>query len=634
MQIFDVRFNPKVEEDRFFDIFSYEPENIYEKRLGSLYVTGDLTNALPQNFKLIDSVTQIIRKKYYNFSFKSQEKALSESLKKANELLGEEVKKDNVDWMGNFNFSILSLKEYNLTFSAAGKIKILLMRGGEITDIGESLNAQEIEPYPLKVFFNTVSGKLMDNDKILVASNDAYEFLEKKNIISKLAKAKELDKRGLKRFLSPSVIFDKKSKKIAGLFTLFVIDNKSSKTEKLYLFEEKEKVNFFKFLSTFSSNLAFIKRKASKIIKNKPNTSITETTKMYVNGLNFIFSSIRKSIMKKNKKIETKTKISVKIQGEKHSKLPSISLNKLILPVSLFVVLALATTITSFFIFRKKAEVKPIEIVVEEPKKEVIINPENLENVTPKFIFSYDKEKIEFDPQNIIFSKSGFYLWSPGSKKVYNFNIAEEENNKILEASAEIITASPFSNSAIFFSSPNNIYLPKGNKLDKSNITLPKSSTLSLFSSYSSNLYFFDTNEKSIIKYPEKSKYVWNISKPWSKNELSITPLALVAEDSLWILGTENKVVKYYKGEEKETISVNLESKIELTQIKTGLDIPYLYFLDSLNKRIIIASKEGKIVKQFSSDVFSGIKSIEISSDGKTIWALCESSVYEINFPF
>ncbi len=93
MQIFELHFNPKLQEDHFFDSFIYEPENIYEKKLGSLYAVGELKNALPHNSGLLDTLAKNIKKNYYSLTPKTTEKSISESLKKANEFLGEEVKK-------------------------------------------------------------------------------------------------------------------------------------------------------------------------------------------------------------------------------------------------------------------------------------------------------------------------------------------------------------------------------------------------------------------------------------------------------------------------------------------------------------------------------------------------------------
>ncbi len=74
MQIFELHFNPKLKEDQIFDSFVYEPENTYEKNLGSLYIVGELQNALPQNSKFLDDLAKIIKKNYYTFSIKSPEK--------------------------------------------------------------------------------------------------------------------------------------------------------------------------------------------------------------------------------------------------------------------------------------------------------------------------------------------------------------------------------------------------------------------------------------------------------------------------------------------------------------------------------------------------------------------------------
>jgi len=197
MQLFEFHFNPKLKEDYFFDSFVYEPENAYEKKLGSLYLAGDLQNALPFNSKFLDNLAQIIKKNYYNSwgQFPQTgtvpiEKALSESLKKANDFLAEEVKKENVSWLGNLNFAVLSIKDLNLCFTKTGNLKILLIRGGQIIDIGKNLDLQEIEPYPLKIFFNVVSGKLIQNDTILVLTKKIFDFFTQQNILDKISKVK------------------------------------------------------------------------------------------------------------------------------------------------------------------------------------------------------------------------------------------------------------------------------------------------------------------------------------------------------------------------------------------------------------------------------------------------------------
>ena len=241
MQIFELHFNPKIKEEQIFDSFVYEPENIYEKKLGSLYMVGELQNSLPQNLKFLDNLAQIVKKNYYTLSAQSSEKALSETLKKANEYLGEEVKKDNVNWLGNLNFTVLSIKDFNLTFTKTGDLKILLLRAGQIIDIGKNLDLREMDPYPLKVFVNVVSGRLLENDMILVLTEEIFKFLYQQSVLTKIAQTEEISSKKIKEIF-PSDLFTKgEGKKVSGICFLSVLKSESKLVKKLrpLLFQTK-----------------------------------------------------------------------------------------------------------------------------------------------------------------------------------------------------------------------------------------------------------------------------------------------------------------------------------------------------------------------------------------------------------
>jgi len=276
MQIFELHFNPKAKEDKFFDSFVYEPENSYERKLGSLYVLGELTNALPNNLRLLNHLSSAVKSKYYGFSPKSQERALSEGLKKANEFLAEEVKKENVSWLGNLNFSLVSIKDLDLIFSKTGDIKILLIRGGQITDIGKNLDLQEIDPYPLKVFFNIVSGKLALNDIILVVSKEIYDFFLRRNIIKKLSQLSSFNEKKIKEILPSSLFSGKEGQGPCGACLLIFLntDPTVAKKPKEMLFQKEKTLSFFsifhpfkKIFRPFKIKTAFLKKIAKAFEK-------------------------------------------------------------------------------------------------------------------------------------------------------------------------------------------------------------------------------------------------------------------------------------------------------------------------------------------------------------------------------
>jgi len=244
MQIFEFHFNPKLKQDYFFDSFVYEPENAYERKLGSLYLAGDLKNALPQNSKFLEELAQIIKKNYYNFSFKHPGKGLSESLRKANDFLAEKIKKEDVSWLANLNFAVLSVKNFDLTFTKTGDLNILLIRQGQIIDLSQNLNFQETEPYPLKVFFNVVSGKLIPDDIILVLTKDIFDFFVQQNLLDKISETKEINKKIIKEILPPKLFTKDEGTKVSGICFLALLKDEPADKNKLFL--QKKKNSLFR----------------------------------------------------------------------------------------------------------------------------------------------------------------------------------------------------------------------------------------------------------------------------------------------------------------------------------------------------------------------------------------------------
>ncbi|MBI2041446.1 MAG: hypothetical protein HYT20_00315 [Candidatus Nealsonbacteria bacterium] len=190
MKVFELHFNPKGRKDSVFDSFVYDPENTQETQMGSLCMAGELTRALPQNGSFLDSISGAIKNEFYNKA------NFSEALKQANVFLDKETKTGNVNWLGNLNFAIVNIKDSILNFTKVGNIKILLLRDGEVLDIGQNLELQDQEPYPMKVFSNIASGKLSPQDKILITTQEIFSIISRNenffNQLSQISSEKEL----------------------------------------------------------------------------------------------------------------------------------------------------------------------------------------------------------------------------------------------------------------------------------------------------------------------------------------------------------------------------------------------------------------------------------------------------------
>lgn len=663
MQVFELLINPKSCQMRMFDSFVYEPENIYEKKLGSLYLLGDMDNCLPQNSRLMENLFQIIKKKYYNFSFKSNEKALTEGLKKANDYLSEEIKKDNTSWLGNLNFAGLSIKDSNLTFSFTGNLKILLLRGGQVTDIGKNLMSEDIDPYPLKVFFNIVSGKLLENDKILVLTEEIYNFFEKQNILSKITKAGEIDRRSIKRIVPASLLAENgkkgknKEEKITGICQLIMIKSQgeSRKPIREVISQNEENLIFAKFLSPARFLLLSpdkLKRKFVKIFKNKFGAEKNFWGIFLEKSVNILKISYGKIVggargliflMRDFQWKSTKRKpIKIKIKEERTGKqlyfdfIGKSGIYKWFTPQKRLIAFSLLIIAIIGFAFLKS---KPEENkkTAENSAKLEIRKDSAADAPIPegaKLLSNINLKNIGFEPKNILNSGSALYFYSPSSGAAYIYDLKSGTDGKI-ELEDNFFGAGALSgSSALFFSKPNNLAISDGDTLKEATFPNPfGENKLNLFSIYSSNLYFWDQGEKEILKSSFVKNNIWDSVKVWTKKKPGnpVRAKALAAEESIWILTDKNLIDRYYKGEYKESINIEAAPAISNpTRLLAKKGLPYLLLLEPANKRVLVINKNGKAIKQVQGEKFSALNDFSLSGDGKTLWVLNGLDVYEI----
>jgi len=591
MQVLELHFNPKLKKDQVFDSFVYEPENTYEKKLGSLYIVGELQNTLPQNSKFLDDLAKIIKKNYYTFSIKSPEKALSQCLKKANEYLAEEVKKENVSWLGNLNFTILSLNNFNLIFTKTGELKILLLRGGEIIDIGKNLDLREIEPYPLKIFLNIVSGKLLQDDRILILTKEVFDFLFQQNLLAKIAKAENIDSKKIKEILPASLFTKDEGSKVSGICFLTVLREESKKEERPgpILFQNEKKFSFpkiypVKFVLQLFNRMKF-PFKLPQIIK-RPQLPKIKLPKIKIPVTSSIIERFR-----------PKTKIKKKL--------------------ILIAVLALIL-VFGFLIFKKAGEIK--EGGVRNSLSEIQEKVNQAEN----FLIFKDDEQAnallkEAWKEISLLSEKETFLKSDILSLKQSIEEKLKELNKLETIENPELVNKPDPD---LFSSPS------------SSLVNPPSFEFSfdISDSYLSNLYFLDKKTCEIIKYSRLGALNWSSPKKWMKDKGPCSnPKSMTVDGSVWILNEDNSILRYYSGSFEESIVLDFFPFPEnITQIKTKVNIPYLYLLEPMKNRVVVINKKGGIIKQFQSNKFDNLKDLDISQDGKTIYLLNGSEVYRI----
>ena len=689
MQIFEFHFNPKTKEEIIFDSFIYEPENVYEKKLGNLYVAGELTNALPQNYRFLNNLASAIKENYYQLSAEtSLERSLKNSLKKANNFLENQEKEGNISWLGNLNLAVVNIKDFKLNFTKVGNIKVLLARGKQITDIGQELEAKESEASPLKIFSNIVSGKLAPEDKIMILTKEISDLFEKEGVFPEVLSVFEKDLKPEKINRELKKILDQKRSILTdapGLFLLIALETiqkEDLQIKEPITFKKKPSLKLPSFIP-----LTKIRERKGVILDIIAKKTIVKKTKSFLEDkISFLNRSgkIKDILILPKKKL---LKIIKKPEIPLPKKLPSIKIPNLKESLVLIVILILILSSGNYiFKIQKQKEIERIQTILTEtqqitteagnafifndekranllyqkawnkilpltkevriPLKNEVLNlkesiekelfPLNkLERVSePQIIFEF--EPGEFSPQRITVSDSNLYFLNSDSDKIYNLEINKKEGS-FIQVPAKIKLGINLGDSILFFSEPNQLFSFKKNELTSTKTIENPYPDFSFedFSTFGSNLYFLDSRRGEIIKFKFEKEKTQLSGELWLKSETKkpLTAKSMAIDGSIWILNKDNNLSRYHINEfQKELILDFFPSPEGASKILTQSNLPYLYLLTPNQNRIVILDKNGEVVKQYQSEKFDNLKDLAVSENGKTIYLLNGLKIYQIEF--
>jgi len=165
----------------YIENFYYEAENITQERLGTLFGILEISDDSEDSSYIVNYLISVIRKEYFSKPKRGAIESLEAALHKANLALSKLAENGSVAWLGNLNAIIAVIEKNNLHLSQAGHNCALLFRNKTLTDISEGLAGEETEPHPLKTFVNVTSGRLENEDKLIITSEvlfDVFSFEE------------------------------------------------------------------------------------------------------------------------------------------------------------------------------------------------------------------------------------------------------------------------------------------------------------------------------------------------------------------------------------------------------------------------------------------------------------------------
>ncbi len=616
MQIFEFQFNPKKKDVRV-DNLSYEPE----KSNRNLYLVGEMKGIVPGNEKLLGKIMKMIKDEYASRSSKTFEDALKESLIKVNEYLAIEIAGDNVSWIGNLNLAALSVSGNRVDIAKIGKVSVFLIDYEKMIELDGKIKNSSLEngDFKPKVFGTVTSGKLSKGERIAVLTEEPLKLFDKAGVLKKISGLPFLDKKIVENIVDG---IKKDVSKISGSF--FLLDTKESPKKKKPFLSENE-IDFSLKEIIYPLKNIIQKRTGKKKKKRLPIIKLPEIKmkKEYKKGLILVFLMIilliSGSIIFRNNEKKNIKELTIKME----------EMEEIIVDADLLIssgrekeAFSLLTDLYDEAL-RFKFDKIESDTVSRLKSLSKIQSVDNLEPLT-----SFDTK--DLIPERIMVINDTIYLYTPFFDKIMEIDISTQEK-RFHTAPAKAGSATAINNLPVFFAKPDILFaIRNGEIIEFDRLQLPSfTSDLGSIISFGNNIYLRGSDNGEIVRYADFDSEPERWFNSETKKPANIQSMS--ADGSIWLISSGNLISKYLSGNHVEDIEINIFPFIKnLSRISTSSNNPYLFLLEPTQNRFIVIDKRGSLVKQFQGESLNGLVDFWISNDGKDIFLLNKSEIYQL----
>lgn len=150
---------------------------------------------------------------------------------------------------------------------------------------------------------------------------------------------------------------------------------------------------------------------------------------------------------------------------------------------------------------------------------------------------------------------------------------------------------------------------------------------------FAGNLYVLDKGESEIFRFAGDGK-VFATRKNWLASGIDVnlsSAKSIGIDGSIWVLTDKGEVYKFVQGN-KQTFSLDTDfiNDVTITNFFTSDETQALYFLDHINGKIIVFTKEGEYIAQYIHNDLKDTTSIIVSESAKKIILLNENKLFSI----
>ncbi|MDP2641166.1 MAG: hypothetical protein Q8P39_01315 [Candidatus Yanofskybacteria bacterium] len=619
-KLFEFHFNPKANQDRILQTFSFSPKSPAEQQWGSIHVIVELQGALPSSKKFLADLAQFLKKEYYESALISKRKhpapesSLKAALRKANAFLALEVKNGNVQWVGNLNAAVLVLCSQNGSTSAyftkTGAMRLWIARGGSFSDVAKQLESSS--PDPSKVFGTIGAGKLAEGDRFLVLTKDLHDSLKKQGVWSALAAIEDE-----KKFRNA---FKGQEKNLKGLLFSVFMESQFQEGERRFVHMPLPALSRLPIpqIPTLSvkfppfPSLPFLRPSVSF-----PKTALLLGALLLILLGGFFFFQKGNRDLQEARGFETHAQVLIR-QAALAFQEGKEEQAGILLQEAWEIVKANAKPEnpleSSFLALRAELREQLSEIyglrVISDPVRLFDFSIEA--GAAPSRLLAYGDRLVGYNP-----AQASFLM----------LNISTRTVEKV-QADRNLSVGTAGEDALLFFAKPNVLLSFQDGVWRERTISLPFTG----FEPVAMNMFYDSlymlSGDGRIFRYPagSASSLVW--IQPSSDPSAVPGAETFAVDGNIWV-AKENFLVRFYRGVAREQFAVSVFPAVStIPVLRTAESLPHLYLLNPEENRLLVLTKFGEVEGQYQSPVFDDLLDAAISSDGKKAYLLNGTSVY------
>lgn len=187
----------------FVKVFQAVGENVSKLDLGCLVGVFEVDEKSEDAAYIVNFLASVAKKEYFNNPRRGPIESFEAALHKVNVALAELVKHGNVSWLGKLHGALAVIEKNNLHFSVTGEGAFLLLRQDQFSEISAGLASSESEVHPLKTFVEVSSGRLMENDTLLLTTPELLALFPLDYLTKQASRMK---KDGFRQFLRTALV--------------------------------------------------------------------------------------------------------------------------------------------------------------------------------------------------------------------------------------------------------------------------------------------------------------------------------------------------------------------------------------------------------------------------------------------